>query len=69
MILSFTFLLRQKSNKKGDPKTITARFRGGSLIKLWYYCGELQLNTVQRLIFQLADNFQSYFLLAQCALI
>ncbi len=50
----FSFLLRQKRNKKGDPKTITARFRGGSLIRLLYYCVELHLSTVQRLIFQQA---------------
>ena len=34
----YTFLLVQKSNKKGPPKTITARFRVGSLIKLLHYC-------------------------------
>ncbi len=58
-------MLRQKSNKKGDPKTITARFRDDSLIKLWYYCGEFQWNPVQRFIFQLVDNFQAYFLIVQ----
>jgi len=37
-LLYFTFLLLQKSNKKRAPKTITARFREGALIKLLYYC-------------------------------
>ena len=45
----FSFLLRQKRNKKGDPKTKTARFRGGSLMGLLYYCGEGQLNLLQRI--------------------
>ncbi len=31
-IVCFTFLLLQKSNKKGAPKTNTPRFRDGSLI-------------------------------------
>ena len=37
-MLSFTFLLLQKSNKKGAPKSITSRFREGAMIKLLYYC-------------------------------
>ena len=37
-ILSFTFLLLQKSNKKRAPKTITPRFREAALIKHFYYC-------------------------------
>jgi len=36
---SFSFLSAQKRNKKRRPKTITPRFRYGSLIKLLYYCG------------------------------
>lgn len=36
--LSFTFLLLQKSNKKGAPNSITPRIRDGSLITLLYYC-------------------------------
>ena len=35
---SFTFLLLQKSNKKGAPKTITPRFREAALIRHLYYC-------------------------------
>jgi len=34
----FTFLLLQKSNKKGAPKSNTARFREGALIEFLYYC-------------------------------
>ena len=34
----FTFLLLQKSNKKRAPKSITSRFREGSLIEHLYYC-------------------------------
>ncbi len=34
----FSFLILQKRNKKGAPKSMTARFRVGSLIKLLYYC-------------------------------
>ena len=37
-MLSFTFLLLQKRNKKGAPKSITSRFREGALIKLLHYC-------------------------------
>ncbi len=41
-IVCFTFLLLQKSNKKVPiqigTKTITPRFRDGSLIRLLYYC-------------------------------
>jgi hypothetical protein len=32
------FCLSKKVTKKGHPKSIAARFRGGSLIWLWYYC-------------------------------
>ncbi len=35
--LDFTFLLLQKSNKKGATKTITPRFREGALIELLYF--------------------------------
>ncbi len=37
-LLCFSFLLLQKRNKKGAPKTITSRFREGALIKLLCYC-------------------------------
>jgi len=36
-------LLRQKSTKKGAPKTKRPVFGLGSLIKLLCYCGELHL--------------------------
>ena len=54
---SFSFLLRQKRNKKGDPKTKTARFRDGSLIKLLHYCDELHLSPAQRLKFKPHHGF------------
>ena len=50
IIFLCSFLLRQKRTKKGDPKTITARFRGGSSIKLLYYCSEQHLLFGQRLL-------------------
>jgi hypothetical protein len=33
-----SLFLRKKSNQKSRPKTNTARFRKGALIKLLYYC-------------------------------
>ena len=35
------FLLAQKNTKKGRPAIITA-IAGSALIKLLYYCGEIQ---------------------------
>jgi len=35
----FSFCFAKKK-QKGEPKTITPRFRQGSLMKHFYYCGE-----------------------------
>jgi len=39
-----SFLFGQKRTKKAHPKKITSLFRGGSLIKLLYYCTSAFIN-------------------------
>ncbi len=62
-ICYFTFLLLQKSNKKGAPKTITPRFRDSSLIKLLYYC---KLNICSLIV---KSQYHAYFQLLFCIII
>ena len=51
LTLFCSFLFVQKRTKKGHPKTKTARFRGGGLIYLLYYCGLCIANTIVRFCF------------------
>ena len=48
-MLSFTFLLLQKSNKKGARQRITSPLSVGTLIWLLYYCGFYIGNTTLRM--------------------
>ena len=49
LVINVLFCFAKKERTKGDPKTMTARFRGSSLILLQYYCSELHSFPGQRL--------------------